>query len=137
MHAMIIDVKINFLEAMEVFFYLLLLSIIRARLVTLIEYIHCWLYHLPSLNVKMATKSVDIFCQCLLFFRSKGKVIGMDVLDENYNQYNGLAFHLIFQCFSYTLTTIYCVFEFKNDFEKLAFCLVTYGFAIQVSIDIQ
>ena len=83
----------------------------------------------------MATRSVDIFSQCLDFIMKIGRVSGMDIFEENFNQFNLLILHVVFQCFSYTLTTIYCVFEFKNDLEKLAFCLVTYGFAIQVSND--
>ena len=85
----------------------------------------------------MATRSVDIYSQCLVFMIKIGRVSGMDILEENYNQFNFLILHVVFQCFSYTLTTIYCVFKFMNDFEKLAFCLVTYGYAIQVRTNIQ
>ena len=80
----------------------------------------------------MTTRSVDIFDQCLVCSRKKGRLVGADIFKQNYNFYNFLTLHLIFHCFSYTFVTIYCALEFKN---KLAFCLVTYGFGVQVRND--
>ena len=83
----------------------------------------------------MATRSEDIFGLCLDYVISKSRLVGVNIFEKNYKTLNPGALNLLIQCFCYLLVTIYCVFEFQNSFEKLVFCLVTFGFAIQVRND--
>lgn len=81
----------------------------------------------------MSSRSIDIYGQNIDYLRKVGRILGVDIFDKNYSQFNAKIINVITQIFFFTLTTIYCVFLFKDDFDKLTFCLVTYGFAIQVS----
>lgn len=80
----------------------------------------------------MAIKSVDIYCSALDYLGKRGRLLGIDALRSDFNPFNFLSFVLILDAVTYTLVTIYCLFEFSRDLEALVFCLVTYGFGTQV-----
>lgn len=86
------------------------------------------------LQQTMAIKSVEIYYEALDFLMKRAKLLGLNILDQHYKQVNILSMFVLLDAITYTLVTIYCVFEFSGDLEKLVFCLVTYGFAIQVRI---
>ena len=80
----------------------------------------------------MATKSVELYNQALDYANNWGKLVGLNIFTLNYNRFNPLILLVVFDVITYTMTTVYCIFDFHNDLEKLVFCLVTYGFATQV-----
>jgi hypothetical protein len=80
----------------------------------------------------MPTKSVETYKEALIFLSKLGALIGFDLLSEDFTSLNRRIFAVIFDTVTYTMVTIYCIFEFTHDLEKLVFCLVTYGFATQV-----
>lgn len=93
--------------------------------------LHDEAFILPLL-IAMAAKSVEIYLQALAFVRKCGALLGVDSFALNYKPLNCLSFLLVFDAVTYTMVTVYCCFEFFGDLEKFIFCLVTYGFAIQV-----
>lgn len=68
-----------------------------------------------SLRFEMTFKSVEIYTEALDLMSKSGSAA------------------TILNAISYTMVTIYCCIEFAEDLEKLVFCLVTYGFGVQVS----
>lgn len=80
----------------------------------------------------MAIKSVELYNQALDYANRWGKLVGLDIFTSNYDRFNLRVLLLMFDVVTYTMTTIYCIFDFYNDLEQLVFCLVTYGFATQV-----
>jgi hypothetical protein len=79
----------------------------------------------------MALKSVEIFAEAVSYANKRGKLVGIDIFSENYKT-SFMSMILLLDSITYSMVTIYCIFEFYDDLEKLVFCLVTYGFAIQV-----
>jgi hypothetical protein len=80
----------------------------------------------------MAIDSVATHEKSLNFLSIFGFLIGMDVFSKDYKILNWRSVGVVFDIVTYSMVTIYCIVEFRNDLEKLVFCLVTYGFAIQV-----
>ncbi|CAO1437120.1 unnamed protein product [Diamesa tonsa] len=85
----------------------------------------------------MAIKSVELYNQALDYTNRWGKLVGLDIFTTNYDRFNLRVLLLMFDVVTYTMTTIYCIFDFYNDLEQLVFCLVTYGFATQGFAKIQ
>ena len=80
----------------------------------------------------MVARSVEIYLEALSFLRKRAALIGVDSFSSDYKSINLLSFTLVFNTVTFTMITIYSCFVFFDDLEKLIFCLVTYGFAIQV-----
>jgi len=78
--------------------------------------------------------SIETYLQTLAYLGKRGALIGMDVLSPGFQRFNILILLVFFDIVTYSMITIYCVIEFIHDLEKVVFCLVTYGFAIQVRI---
>ncbi|CAO1420591.1 unnamed protein product [Diamesa hyperborea] len=85
----------------------------------------------------MAIKSVELYNQALDYANKWGKLVGLDIFTSKYDRFNLRVLLLMFDVVTYTMTTIYCIFDFYNDLEQLVFCLVTYGFATQGFAKIQ
>jgi hypothetical protein len=85
-----------------------------------------------TLLSNMTIKSVEIYSQALDYLGKRGKLVGMDFLSKDYKMLNFAAVITSLDAITYTMVTIYCLFEFFGDLEKFVFCLVTYGFAVQV-----
>lgn len=86
-----------------------------------------------SFAFTMALESVNIYNEALIYIRKRGALIGLDSCAADYKPLNFLLVLCVFDAITYTMVTIYCGFEFFGDLEKIVFCLVTYGFGIQVS----
>jgi hypothetical protein len=80
----------------------------------------------------MAINSVATYEKSLSFLSNFGLLIGMDIFSKDYKIINWRSVGVVLNIVTYSMVTIYCIVEFRNDLEKLVFCLVTYGFAIQV-----
>jgi hypothetical protein len=87
-----------------------------------------------SFSFEMAIKSLVIYEKSLSILAYFGALIGFDLFSKDYKALNWRAIGVVFDDVTYTMVTVYCIFEFRENLEKLVFCLVTYGFAIQVSI---
>lgn len=81
----------------------------------------------------MAMKSVEIYSKALEFLGKMGKFVGLDLFDKNYKTVNLIAMTVAIDAIIYSLITAYCLRIFAGDLEKLVFCLVTYGFGVQVN----
>jgi hypothetical protein len=81
---------------------------------------------------KMARSSVEIYSEVLESIMKIGRLVGLNILDRSYNLINVLALVTVVDIITYSMVTVYSCFVFYGDLEKLIFCLVTYGFAIQV-----
>lgn len=79
----------------------------------------------------MAIQSVETLAEAFEFIRKRGKLLGVDLFDESYKPLNFITFIVILDIITYAMVTVYCVFEFIEDLEKLVFCLVTFGFGVQ------
>lgn len=82
--------------------------------------------------VTMPVKSVETYLKTLTYLHRRGRFLGLD-LAPDYKPLNFLSILFVFDAVSYTFVTIYCIIEFSHSLERLVFCLVTYGFGIQVS----
>lgn len=80
----------------------------------------------------MAIKSVEIYEEALSYLNKRGKLIGLAIMEKNYEMINFITMVVLLDAITYTMVTIYCLIEFAGNLEKLVFCLVTYGFGIQV-----
>jgi hypothetical protein len=83
----------------------------------------------------MARSSVEIYSEVMGSLMKIGRLVGFNILDESYNLINFLALVIVVDIITYSIVTVYSCFVFFGDLEKLVFCLVTYGFAIQVRIN--
>jgi len=77
-------------------------------------------------------ESIETYQQTLAYIRKRGALIGMDIFSPAFQPFNNFLLFVLFDVVTFSMVTVYCVFEFIHDLEKLVFCLVTYGFAIQV-----
>lgn len=80
----------------------------------------------------MAIKSVEIYSEALNYLKKRGALLGIHFSYSNFKKINLMSMLVVLDAITYTLVTIICIFEFWQDMEQLVFCLVTYGFAIQV-----
>jgi hypothetical protein len=80
----------------------------------------------------MAINSVATHEKSLNFLSIFGTLIGIGIFSKDYKVVNWRSVGVVLNIVTYSMVTIYCAVEFRNDLEKLVFCLVTYGFAIQV-----
>lgn len=90
-----------------------------------------------SLVEKMSSNSVEIYLKAIEFLGKRGGLLGMNIIQPEYKLINFKSLLVILDTITYTLVTIYCMFEFAGDLERMVFCLVTYGFGIQVSFKSQ
>lgn len=80
----------------------------------------------------MAIRSLEIYSETLKYLEKRGALLGLNLLASNFKKINLMSTLVVFNALTYTLVTIICLFEFSQDLERLVFCLVTYGFAVQV-----
>lgn len=99
---------------------------IAIRVIIAIQFIYF------SVAMKMAVRSVEIYSEALQFLRKRGALLGLDFFCSKYKFWNPLVVGIVLDVITYTLITVYCIIEFFGDLEKLVFCMVTYGFGIQV-----
>jgi len=78
------------------------------------------------------TGSIETYLQTLAYVCRRGSLIGLDIFSPEFQRFNALILFVFFDIVAYSMITVYCVVEFIHDLEKVVFCLVTYGFAIQV-----
>lgn len=82
----------------------------------------------------MSIKSVELFSTAVEFLMKFARKIGLGIFDQNYKVMNFWVIFLFVDLVIYTMVTIDCMIEFSGNLEKSVFCLVTYGFAVQVNL---
>jgi hypothetical protein len=87
---------------------------------------------LSTIHLTMAIKSVEVYSQALDLLGKHGRLVGLDVLAKEYEMINLKVLIFLLDAITYVMVTINCCFEFFDDMERLVFCLVTFGFGIQV-----
>lgn len=59
------------------------------------------------------------------------KLVGLDIFADNF-KLNKMSYILVIDIAIYYVVQIYSAYIFRNNFEVLIFCLVTFGFGITV-----
>jgi len=77
-------------------------------------------------------RSIETYILALAYLGKRGALLGMNILSTGFQRINFMSLIVILDAVTYSMITIYCVVEFIHDLEKVVFCLVTYGFGIQV-----
>jgi hypothetical protein len=82
----------------------------------------------------MPQSSVAIYSEALELAMKVGRFVGLNVLDEDYRPVNVMSMVIVLDLITFTMVTVYCCFEYYGNLEKIVFCIVNYGFVIQVEI---
>jgi hypothetical protein len=82
--------------------------------------------------VTMPQRSIAIYSEALKLAMKLGKCVGLNVLDEDYRPVNVKTMFVYINLSVYSIITIFCCIEFYGNLDKFVFCIVFYGFAIQV-----
>lgn len=80
----------------------------------------------------MSKQSVENFLQTVKYLGKVGKIVGVNILDEDFLLFNP---KVIFYFFDFIFNSFVIIYDFVKHFdnlERLVLCVVAYGFGFQV-----
>lgn len=79
-------------------------------------------------------RSTQILNEITDSFNKKAKILGLDILTPDYTVLNVKFILLVTFMISYLLVSVYCFVIYSDNFVKLIFCGVTFGFLIKAAV---
>lgn len=75
--------------------------------------------------------SIDMFRKTIQFADYVGRIIGCDIFSPQFSKFNPVLCVMYFDLITYLLIIFQNIYAFRDDFVRIAFCVVTLGFGFQ------